>query len=467
MPIKRKSNKQKLKRKNTWVDINDPIMCRKLLQKHYGSLFPTSSNPTNEKDPKKDKDAPITNKGIINQAIQKFFIQLKGKIIDKSKTPKKISLQSTESTSHKKTPPNEPRNSEQSKVATPGSSIELIQKHSTPKTLSGGSPTKKKETTGEMSMVDDSDEYNKVEFKMKEGSNNFDLLMLELMKDTMDFDKRKAVIKFNTKEAAMNFIKNKKLEGIVENKQLVEILPCEKSSSNTDTELYNAVEVDFKQRGLVGDKQSNVLAYLYLCVLMMIDEQLEVDKTTVVFTFNTKADAEEFLKKKKEGKLNDLVDTRSFVKTVPCENTNLILSQSNSSSSIAENRSKMDVPKDVCNKLEVDIVDKARNYQLLLSELMCDKIPNVYKGTAVITFKSQADAKNFIRKRPWKEVKDSKLVRTKSCENSDTQLKSSKGVSKRRKRKYRQIVDQMTKAQMQEYHKRIKQLDEIIKSSQQ
>jgi len=192
---------------------------------------------------------------------------------------------------------------------------------------------------------------------------------------------------------------------------------------------------------------------------MFIDKELEVDKTTVVITFKTEADAEKFIN---ENRWKDHIETKRLVKTVPCQNTDSISSQSSSSSSVAENRSKTDVITDECNKVDVDIVDQAGNYQLLLSELMCNKIQNVYKGKAVITFNDRAEAERFISDQAWSSViKNPTLVRTESCENSDTQPKNYKGVSKRRKRKYQEVADQMAEAAIQKYHKRIKQLDEI------
>ena len=77
-------------------------------------------------------------------------------------------------------------------------------KQSTPKKQPEGSTTKnnvqendlqKDKTVGKLLNKADSNECNKVEVKIKEGSNNFHLLLLDLMKDTMNFDKRKAVIK--------------------------------------------------------------------------------------------------------------------------------------------------------------------------------------------------------------------------------------------------------------------------------
>jgi len=438
MQIKSKSKKQKLKRKNTWVDINDSKICQKILQKHYGSLFPTGGFSDFVK---------------LYQIIKKGFNRN-----DKpSKVPKAVDsfVESRKKGNHS-----------ENEVATPTKFIEGTHlKQSTPKKHLEGSQTKnnveennlqKNKTVGKLPNKADSNECNKVQVKIKEGSSDFHLLLLELMKDTMNFDKRKAVIKFKTKEAAINFIKNEKVKAIFENKQLVEILPCEESASNTDGYSCNAVEFDIKQSGLVGDMQSSFkeLAYQYLCVLMFIDEELEVDKTTAIITFNTEADAINFMNEKK---WEDHIESRRLVKTVPCQNTSSISSQSSSSSSVAENRSKT---QDECNKVDVDIVGQAGNYQLLLSKLMCNKIHNVYKGKAVITFNSHEDAVKFIRKQPWKKVVENpRLVRTEPCGNSETQQKNSKGVSKRRKRKYPEIADQMAEAAIQKYHKRMKQFD--------
>jgi len=436
MQIKSKSKKQKLKRKNTWVDINDPKICRKILQKHYGSLFPTSSsNPPNEKG-------------------------------WKNKLSKSFGIFNSKETSDAVNESRKKGNLSESDIATLRNIMGIKPlKQSTPKKQPEGSTTKnnvqendlqKDKTVGKLLNKADSNECNKVEVKIKEGSNNFHLLLLDLMKDTMNFDKRKAVIKFKTKEAAINFIKNEKVKAIFENKQLVEILPCEESASNTDGYSCNAVEFDIKQSGLVGDMQSSFkeLAYQYLCVLMFIDEELEVDKTTAIITFNTEADAINFMNEKK---WEDHIESRRLVKTVPCQNTSSISSQSSSSSSVAENRSKT---QDECNKVDVDIVGQAGNYQLLLSKLMCNKIHNVYKGKAVITFNDRAEAERFISDQAWSSViKNPTLVRTESCENSDTQPKNYKGVSKRRKRKYQEVADQMAEAAIQKYHKRIKQFD--------
>jgi len=440
MQIKSKSKKQKLKRKNTWVDINDSKICQKILQKHYGSLFPT---------------------GGFSDFVKLYQIFKKG--FNRNDEPSKV--------------PNavdyfvEPRkkvNQSENEVATL-SNLKGIkpQKQSTPKKRPKSSPTKsnanendiqKYKSVSKLSKEEDSNECNKVEVKIKEGSNNFHLLLLELMKDTMNFDKRKAVIKFKTNEAARNFIKNKKLKAIVENEKIVEILPCEASASNTDNYSCNAVEFDIKQKGFDGDMQSSFkeLAYQFLCVLMFMDEELDVDKTTAIITFHTEADAINFMN---EEKWKDHIESKTLVKTVPCKKPDSILSQSSSSSSVAENRSKT---QDECNKVDVDIVDKAGNYQLLLSKLMCNKIQNVYKGKAVITFNDRAEAERFISDQAWSSViKNPTLVRTESCENSDTQPKNYKGVSKRRKRKYQEVADQMAEAAIQKYHKRIKQLDEI------
>ena len=48
----------------------------------------------------------------------------------------------------------------------------------------------------------------------------------------------------------------------------------------------NAVEFDIKQKGLDGNMQSSFkeLTYQYLCVLMFMDEELDVDKTTAIIT---------------------------------------------------------------------------------------------------------------------------------------------------------------------------------------
>jgi len=448
MQIKSKSKKQKLKRKSTWVDINDPKICQKILQKHYGSLFPTKGIP---------------------DFIKLYRIIKKG--FNRNDEPSKVPSAVDHFVESKKK-----GNQSENEVATPTNlKGRMPLNQSTPKKHLEGSLNKnnvnendlqKDKSVSKMSSKEDSNECNKVEVRIKEGSNNFHLLLLELMKDTMNFDKRKAVIKFKTKQAAKNFINNKKVKAIVENEQIVEILPCEASASNTDGYSCNAVEFNIKQSGLVGDMQSSFkkLAYQYLCVLMFIDEELDVDKTTIVITFKTEADAEKFIN---ENKWKDHIETKRLVKTVPCQNTSSISSQSSSSSSVAENRSKTDVPADECNKVDVDIVDQAENYQLLLSKLMCNKIQNVYKGKAVITFNNRAEAERFISDQAWSSViKNPTLVRTESCENSDTQLKSSKGVSKRKKRKYQEIADQMAKAAIQKYHKRINQLDGVINHSQ-
>ena len=48
----------------------------------------------------------------------------------------------------------------------------------------------------------------------------------------------------------------------------------------------NAVKFDIKQKGFDGDMQSSFkeLAYQFLCVLMFMDEELDVDKTTAIIT---------------------------------------------------------------------------------------------------------------------------------------------------------------------------------------
>merc|ERR1740131_706890 len=76
---------------------------------------------------------------------------------------------------------------------------------------------------------------------------------------------------------------------------------------------------------------------------------------------------------------------------------------------------------DECNKVEVEINQGSKNFILFLSELI--KIGNelnVDDSKAVITFKSKADAKNFIRGKKFNDLVHSRrLVKTVHCKIPD------------------------------------------------
>jgi len=292
-----------------------------------------------------------------------------------------------------------------------------------------------------------SNECHKVEVRLNGEYKAFELFFLELMKveNRLNINKTKAVITFKAKKYALKFLRNDgKLKEFIENVRLVKILPCEESTSalKTDNDSCNAVEFDIKQKN--GNTKFNKFAYWYYCMSLISDKAPNVDKTTAVITFETEADAKNFIKKEK---LNDLLLSRRLVKTKACKDTQ----------------------SDKCNKVEVDIADKTGSYEQFLSNLMCNDEYNIDKSNLVITFKSERDARNFKQQNKLQGiVENSRLVKALQC---DSQPKNSKGVSKRKKRKYQEVADhirksELLKTQMRNYQKRIKKLDEIINHSQ-